>query len=244
MGIGAGTIPGAVAGGGAAAAGSPAASGASPPPESQQRARELDEEKYGYSEAERAHNYGLYQAALKYGDPAVIKLYGEAQDPDIGQVQQIAKKEKAGQKQNVLAHNANNTFFSGMNLDDISLISNEANEDRARALQEFESAKHDLDEAWARALAEHTWKGEGFDEAAQGEFNESEPTPQAGAGGSSGGGKGGSGGGKKGGNKGGGGGGNNRGGGKGSGGTSAPKKAAGGYTTNVNQAQSLKKKKK
>lgn len=248
QGVSAGKPLGTGAGGGAAAAGSPAAPGALPPPETSQRLRERDEEKYGYNEAERAHNYGLYQAALKYGDPAVIALYGEAQDPDIGALQQITKQEKAAQKQNVLGHNANNTFFSGMNLDDIALIGTQARDDRSRALQEFQAAKQELDDAWNRAIAEHRWKGEGFDEAAQGEFNETEPTAQAGGGGSAGGG-----GGNK--NKGGGGsskgGGGNKGGGnksKGgstgkSGGTNAPA-SKNNNTSQVSQNQALKKKKK
>lgn len=176
---GSGGQPGAVGGG--APALPPAGSGALPPPETQERLRERDESNTGYIDSVGDYKYGLYQAALKYGDPSVISLYGDSANPPTGAVSEIARREAAGQKSNTLAHNANNTFFSGMNLEDVKNISDEASNERARALQEFEDAKHELDQAWVDAQNRHRWNEEGFDEGAQGEFEASEPTPQAAA---------------------------------------------------------------
>jgi len=159
--------------------GPPAAAAALPPPETQKRLRERAEEAYGFGGSERDYKYGLYKAALKYGDPAVIALYGEPANPSTGQLQQIREREAREQAQNKLAHNANNTFFSGKMLDDVSFIERQAAKDRTDALIEFQEAKRELDAAWADAVRAHEFAGEGFGEAAENEFLETEPTPQA-----------------------------------------------------------------
>lgn len=232
-------VPNAGAGAGGASGGTPAVAQAGPPPETSQRFRERQEEGGSYSSTLNKIHADLYNAALRYGDPSIIALYGNPANPDTGQLQETQRKQVAAQKQNVLTHNADNTFFSGRNLVDMSNIDNEAARARERALTEFREAQQDLLRAELDAREAHKHAGEGFDEGRQREFEETEPEPQETPGGAPGktpkkkappkkGG-----GGKKGGGS----------GGRGSGGTTAPKKNPNPFVAQ-NQAVSLRKKKR
>lgn len=96
-------------------------------------------------------NYKLYLAALAYGDPGIVKAYGDVVPTPGGALQTIEREEGEANKQNALAHNSNNTFFSGMNLQDVRKIGDDASLSRKSALDKWSEAQHDLSVALTEA---------------------------------------------------------------------------------------------
>jgi hypothetical protein len=166
-----------------------------------------------WNEARKADAIRRYQAALAYGDPATINYWAkkatELGAPGItelapgatplGEVAKIAKEEAENQRQNVLTHNANNTFFSGLKLNDQNRILGEANESRAGALKALENAINELNEVEKEAEAIFNEEMEGFErqdierseeeEAATEPVGEEESSSPSGGGGGGGGSK-------------------------------------------------------
>lgn len=93
----------------------------------------------------------LYLAALAYGDPEVIKMFGDVVPTPTGALQVAEREAQEGRKTNALGHNANNTFFSGMNLEDVRKISDNESFKRKEALDNWKKAEHDLNVALQEA---------------------------------------------------------------------------------------------
>jgi hypothetical protein len=174
-------------------------------PESALTANERAEawSKYNLSEADIKHQ--IYLAALEYGDPDVVAQYGDAVPTPGGALQMAEKEGGESRRANTLGRGQNNTFFSGMNLEDIRRIGDTESLRKKEAKDNWEKALWDLTIALeeAREAREETENNADLSDLAA--FEESEPEPMAPGGG-------GKGKGKKG--KGGGGGGKGKGGGK------------------------------
>lgn len=159
----------------------PARTGPPPTSMSTQQKREAAWANYNIDSADIKHK--LYLAALAYGDPNIIKLYGDPVDTANGALQIAAREALEGKKTNALSHNANNTFFSGMNLDDVTKISNSESAAKQKAWENWEASQGDLTHAMQQS---EQIRQEILDEANREDleaFEATEPEPQGGTGG-------------------------------------------------------------
>lgn len=121
----------------------------------------------------------LYLAALAYGDPDVIKQYGSVVPTPTGALQVAAREAGENRKTNVLAHNANNTFFSGMNLEDIRKIGDAEAFKKKEALDAFNKAQVELNKAMSDAEEARNRMMSEADREDFEAYEASQPEPQA-----------------------------------------------------------------
>lgn len=158
-------------------------------PESARTANERAEaaSKYGLSEADIKHQ--IYLAALEYGDPTAVAQYGDAVETPGGALQLAAKEAGEARKANTLARGQNNTFFSGMNLEDIRHIGDNEALKKQQAKENWEKALWELTVALQEAQEQREAEENEASLADLEAFEASEPEPLAVGGGGGGGGK-------------------------------------------------------
>lgn len=211
-----------------------------PPPESANTAQKRQQAEAEFARIQGDVKTKLYLAALAYGDPELIKLYGDVTDNPASSLSTIARNEEKAKKENAINRNAANTFFSGMNLEDIRKIGDEAAIKRKEAYDEWIAAEQELNALMAEAEETRNSALSQADIEDLEAFEATQPAPQAG-GSSPGGGGGGKG---KAGGGGGGKGGKGKGGGKGGPGVGPAKPAGGGPSVSPNKPAKKQKGKK
>jgi len=189
-----------------------------PPPESASTAQKRLQAESEWARIQGDVNTKLYLAALAYGDPTLIGQYGDVVPNPDSALDTVARNEARAKKETGMNRNAANTFFSGMHLDDIKTLGDEAGIKRKQALDEWTAAMTELNSLLAEAEETKNNILSQADIEDLEAFEASQPVPQEEAAAPSGGSGGGSGG-----VGGGGGGQGKKGGGTGSGGTTAPK---------------------
>lgn len=152
------------------------------------------------SQARGNRNAGVYQAALNYGDPETIAQWANMGfGPSItnnpsSALSIIGKQEKEGLKTIDQGHNAQNTFFSGLRLEDVGKTRSSATDARAQALADYQTAVRELDALLAEAHSERDSAHSEADQMEWDAFMQSEPeaygiaptsSPSGGGGGSS-----------------------------------------------------------
>lgn len=115
-----------------------------PPPESLSTAEKRNTAWNTWNLKSSDLRHQLYLAALAYGDPDLIKQYGDVVPTPTGALQTVAREEEQAKKQTGLDRNAANTFFSGMHLEDRRRLGDEAGFKRKAALDNWEKAKQEL----------------------------------------------------------------------------------------------------
>lgn len=139
-----------------------------------QRAEALS--RYGLTEADLKQQ--LYMAALAYGDPSVIGQYGDAVPTPGGALQMIEKEGGEARKANTLARGQNNTFFSGMNLEDIRHIGDTESLKKQQAKDEWEKSLWELTVALQEAREAREAEENEADISDLEAFEATEPEPQ------------------------------------------------------------------
>lgn len=90
-------------------------------------------------------DHSIYEAALRYGDPNLVKQFAGAKYPVVdnpyGQLQTIEKNKNTA-KENVGKNlNKKNAFFSGLHLNEIGKVNDEASRQLTEAELQFKSAQ-------------------------------------------------------------------------------------------------------
>lgn len=115
-----------------------------PPPESMSTAGKREKAWNDWNRLSGDYNHQLYLAALAYGDPDLVKQYGDVVPTPTGALQTVAREEEQAKRQTGIDRNQGNTFFSGFHLEDLKRLGDEAGFKRKSALDNWEKAKHDL----------------------------------------------------------------------------------------------------
>lgn len=115
-----------------------------------------------YNTAQSSANQGLYQAAMAYGDQSLINQYG--QNAGIGEggwvvnpnsaLPSIQRAQTEAKENTGKSLNSRNTFFSGLHLDALNKINDQASRDTADAYLQFKAAEQRYLDAKAAAEAE------------------------------------------------------------------------------------------
>jgi hypothetical protein len=137
------------------------------------------------SEADIKHQ--MYLAALAFGDPSVIGQYGDVVPTPGGALQMAAKEAEEARRANTMSRADNNTFFSGMNLEDIRHIGDTEALKKHQAQEEWEEALWNLTVALQNAREERESQENDANVSDLEAFESTEPEPQATGGGGGGG---------------------------------------------------------